>query len=403
MRLAHQLALVAFAFLASACGCSEEGEPTPSQPTPPSEPDAGLEAAAPTDAALAPDAANAAPKTAKPSDKLVILAGGDVNLARGCGQHILKDASYDPFRVVRPLLASADLRFVNLECQLSDQGGVTQSKVNRLVFTGPPGGAQTLANAGIDVVSLANNHMWDYGKKALLETFDNLERAGVRYVGASRERDQVYEPLIVNKNGWSIAIFAVTHIWNQGAFDRHPGRDHVAWAAFDELGKKLKKARKKHDLVLVSYHGGGEYVDMPMQWTREFVRAVMATGADAVIGHHPHVPHGVGWHGDRPVFYSLGNLVFAMHSDHPWTGTSFFARLTFSRNDKPLVEACPYHILGHVPMLFDGKTKAARERTFTQHLKLVSVTVGGTRIGEPGEHSCVVLEPPEQKRARRRR
>jgi poly-gamma-glutamate synthesis protein (capsule biosynthesis protein) len=209
--------------------------------------------------------------------------------------------------------------------------------------------------------------------------------------------------VVVQKNGWSIAIFAVTQIWNQGAFDGHPGRHYVAWAAFDKLGEKLKKARKKHDLVLVSYHGGGEYVDMPMQWTREFVRAVMAAGADAVIGHHPHVPHGVGWFGERPAFYSLGNLVFAMHSDHPWTGTSFFARLTFSQNDKPLIEACPYHILGHVPMLFDGKGKTARERTFSQHLKLISVTVGGTEIGEPGEHSCVVLTPPVRKKAGRRR
>jgi poly-gamma-glutamate synthesis protein (capsule biosynthesis protein) len=348
-----------------------------------------------------PDAA--APDSAVRSEKLVLIAGGDVNLGRGCGQRILKQPDYDPFREVRPLIDGADLRFVNLESQLSDQGGLTQSASNRLVFTGPPGGAETLARARIDVVSLANNHMWDYGKKALLETFDNLERAGVAYVGASREQNAAYEPLIVQKNGWSIAIFAVTQIWSQGAFDVHPGRHHVAWAAFDMLGQKLKKARKEHDLVLVSYHGGGEYVDMPMQWTREFVRAVMAAGADAVIGHHPHVPHGVGWFGDRPAFYSLGNLVFAMHSDHPWTGTSFFARLTFSQNAKPLVEACPYHILGHVPMLFDGKTKAARERTFTQHLKLVSVTVGGTRIGEPGQQSCVVLEPPEGRKKGKRR
>jgi poly-gamma-glutamate capsule biosynthesis protein CapA/YwtB (metallophosphatase superfamily) len=203
----------------------------------------------------------------------------------------------------------------------------------------------------------------------------------------------------LRKHGWSVALFAVTHIWNQGPIQTHPGRNYVAWAAFDKLRDGLRKARREHDLVLVSYHGGSEYVDVPMNWTRDFVRAVMNAGADAVLGHHPHVPHGVGWSGDRPIFYSLGNLVFAMHSDHPWTGTSFFARLTFSRDRTLLVEACPYHILGHIPMLFEGKTKAARERAFSHHLRRISVAVGGTRIGEPGAHSCLPLEPPEQRSA----
>jgi poly-gamma-glutamate capsule biosynthesis protein CapA/YwtB (metallophosphatase superfamily) len=109
----------------------------------------------------------------------------------------------------------------------------------------------------------------------------------------------------------------------------------------------------------------------------------------------------VGWSGDRPIFYSLGNLVFAMHRDYPWTGTSFFARLTFSQDRKLLVEACPYHILGHTPMLFEGKTQAARERSFAHHLKLISIAVGGTRIGEPRAHSCMPLEPPEPRRSQR--
>lgn len=394
-RLALHIAGSVLVVLAVAgCGCSEEA-PLPDEAPPPSV--SAPPAPPPAPAAEAP-VEDAAPAEAR--QPLVLLAGGDVNLGRGCGQEILRNPGYDPFRVVRPLFESAHLRFVNLESQLSDQNGETQSRNNHLVFTGPPGGARVLAAAGIDVVSLANNHAWDYGKKALFETFDNLEQAGVSYVGAHREPNRAYEPLVIEKNGWSIALFAVTHIWNQGRIDVHPGRFHVAWAAFDHLGKKLRQARREHDLVLVSYHGGGEYVDMPMQWTREFVRAVMAAGADAVLGHHPHVPHGVGWFGERPAFYSLGNLVFAMHSDYPWTGTSFFARLTFSPDRKVLVEACPYHILGHTPMLFEGKTKAPRERSFVQHLKLTSITVGGTQVGDPGEHSCVPLEPPARRERR---
>ncbi len=129
-----------------------------------------------------PPAASAPRKEPKPearAEKLTVLFGGDVNLGRGAGQKILKDPKYDPFAEIAPLLSTADFRAVNLESQLSDQNGETQSPNHHLIFTGPPGGADVLAAAHIDLVSLANNHAWDYGKKALFETFTNLERAGV--------------------------------------------------------------------------------------------------------------------------------------------------------------------------------------------------------------------------------
>ena len=375
-------------------GCRE----TPSERATPTE------AAAPSAAAAAPESGAPPSASASPADaaarkpeRLVILAGGDVNLARGAGKRILEDPSYDPLRELAPLLKSADLRFLNLECQLSDQGGELQSPDNPLIFSGPPQGADALARAGIDIVSLANNHAWDYGKSAFLETIQNLERAKVRYVGASAEPGKQYEPVVLAVGGFKVAFFAVTNIWNQGEFAQHQGKNYVAWAWLDRLQERIKRARAEHDVVLLSYHGGSEYVDIPMTWTRDFVREAMELGIDAVIGHHPHVPHGVGWAGERPIFYSLGNLVFAMHSDHPWTGKSFMARLTFERGQAPIVEACPYTILGHVPRPFDGPGKAALESTFARRLKALSLGValhvGGTSVGEPGAFGCMRLTP----------
>ncbi len=356
-------------------------------------PGAGIAAAAASSARGAP-----APR------RLVVVAGGDVNLARELGQEILRDpASVRPFAGLDPILRAADLRLVNLESQLSDQGGETQSPYNRLVFTGPPGGAEVLAASGIDVVSLANNHMWDYGKRALFETLSHLERAGVATVGATRDPERMYEPLVIRRGAWSIALFAVTHIWNQGEFGSHEGRHHVAWARFDRLAKRLEEARRAHDVVLVSYHGGAEYLEMPMAFTKEYVGAVMRWGADAVLGHHPHVPQGVGWHRGRPVFYSLGNLVFGMHREHEWTGMGLLARLTFERPagceerscQRMDVEACPYRILGTSPLPFSGPGRAALDRSFRQHLTRVSHFVGGTSLGPTGEDGCFRLTPPE--------
>jgi poly-gamma-glutamate capsule biosynthesis protein CapA/YwtB (metallophosphatase superfamily) len=243
--------------------------------------------------------------------------------------------------------------------------------------------------------------MWDFGKKAFVETLHNLERVKVKYVGAREEPNHAYQPEIVKVNGLSLAFFAVTHIWNQGPIQDHEGRYYVAWATFAPLEKRLKKAKQENDFVIVSYHGGGEYGDEPMPWTREFFNAAMKGGADVILGHHPHVPHGVGWYGNRPAFFSLGNLVFEMHSDYPWTGTSFMARLTLNADGSIQAEACPYYIFAGLPMLFDGSTKQPRERALRQHLQLVSKSVGGSEIGEPGELSCMPLAPPVPKKPRR--
>jgi poly-gamma-glutamate synthesis protein (capsule biosynthesis protein) len=328
------------------------------------------------------------------SSELVILVGGDVNLGRDAGQQILRNPEYNPFSELEPLLKSADLRFVNLESQLSEQRGETQSPRNHLVFTGPPGGAHTLALGHIDVVSLANNHAWDYGKAALFETLTNLRRANVSYVGASEARKAQYEPLTLRVRGKRVAIFAVTQVWNQPPFNTHEGQFYVAWASIELLKENIARARRENDIVILSYHGGGEYVEVPMQWTRVFVRDAMQLGVDVIVGHHPHVPHGIGWIEGRPVLYSLGNLVFAMHSDYPWTGTSFMARLTFG-SGPVRVEACPYFILGHQPQLFSGATKSFRDRAMRRHLQEVSLSVGGSRVSEPGALGCMTLSPPD--------
>lgn len=385
-------ALAAVVWLVSAC---EDEQPAPqAQPAPPAtsstpEPKSGPPARPARSAEI--------PKAKQPKREFVVVAGGDVNLGRVAGQQILEDPGYDPFVNLRPHFEFGDLNFVNLECPLSDQNGETQSPRNRLIFTGPPGGARVLANAGIDVVSVANNHAWDYRKSAFLETLDHLTRAGVGFVGGSREPEAQYEPFVFEAEGWSVALFAVTHIWNQGPIEQHPGRHHVAWARYDLLHDRIARAKREHDLVLFSYHGGGEYIDVPMIPTREFVEVVMQAGVDVLFGHHPHVVHGVSWFDGRPAFYSLGNLVFNQHKHYPWTGTGFLARVRFRRDAPPRVEACPYRIVGHTPTLFSGRAREPLERAFRRHLKIVSITVGGTSVGEPGDLSCMELTPPPSK------
>ena len=346
-------------------------------------------ASAATTAVVAPSLERAATQADRP---IVLVAGGDVNLGRECGQAILSDPRYDPFRFMAPLWGDADVRFVNLESQLSDQKGETQSPRNRLVFTGPPGGAETLAQAGIGVVSTANNHAWDYGRRAFFETLDNLARAGVANAGTGRTLARAYEPVMLEVRGRRVALLAVTQIWNTGPIEEHEGKYYVAWARLNRLKTSLERARREADFVVLSYHGGVEYVDAPIDATRRFIDGAVKTGlVDAVIGHHPHVPQGVGFREGKPVFYSLGNFVFAGHDWAPWTNYGLVARLELGPGRSVRASACPVAIDGHFPTPVPaGDPRSAKVR---EHLESTSTSVGRVRIGAADARGCFSIEP----------
>jgi poly-gamma-glutamate synthesis protein (capsule biosynthesis protein) len=337
-----------------------------------------------------PPPSDAAPERTR----LVVFAAGDVNLGREVGQRILHEASFDPFADLRPLLSRADIAFANLESPLSEQNGETQHPEKRMVFVGPPSGAPLVARAPFHVVSLANNHVWDYGERGFLDTLDALDASRVRYVGATRRRGAQYEPTVLSVNGWSVALLAVTHIWNPGTFPTHEASDRVAWADDVRLLEAVKRARAEHDLVLVSYHGGREYSDVPAQEPLDFAKAVTSAGADAVLGHHPHVPQGVGWFSGRPVFFSLGNLVFNKYRDVAWTARGFMARLTFSTDRRVEVAACPYWIDDSIPRRAVTSKWPGWEGVFRTHLRQTSsfASVAGVEVGKPDDLGCLPLK-----------
>jgi poly-gamma-glutamate synthesis protein (capsule biosynthesis protein) len=321
------------------------------------------------------------------------MAAGDVSLGRDVGQRILRDAGFDPFAEIRPLLSQADVSFANLESPLSEQNGETEHPTKPLTFVGPPSGAALVARAPFHVVSLANNHVWDYGERGFLDTLEALDASGVRYAGASRRAGEQYRPTVLSVNGWSVAFIAVTHVWNPGDFRGHEADERVAWADDARLVEAVRRARSEHDLVFVSYHGGREYSPTPAQEPFDIVKLVMEAGADAVLAHHPHVPQGVGWFGARPAFYSLGNFVFGKYRDDEWTARGFVARLTFEPDGNIAIAACPYRIDAGVPRRATASDWPHSEGVFRSYLRRASsyASVGGTSVGDPDELGCLAL------------
>jgi poly-gamma-glutamate capsule biosynthesis protein CapA/YwtB (metallophosphatase superfamily) len=356
---------------------------------------------------------------------VTLLAGGDVNFGQLRGQELLRDPTRNDFAPLGPLLASADLRFVNLESPLSEQHGQTVSPANPLVFTGPPAGADVLGRAGIDLVSFANNHAWDYGPRAFEETLGHLERVGVAYVGAGRSSAEAHAPRMLERHGLRIAFLAVTDIWNQPALPteptapstqretdeaagearspaRYPGSDHVAGVErkrlLEDIGRT--KSRSDVDVVVLSYHGGDEYVDAPREGVRRLLRAAVEAGADVVVGHHPHVVQRVEIVNGRPIFYSLGNLLMRMASGRPWTELGVVARIELARGGVQAIALCPVRIHGlePVPLAADA-TRSTTESFFrTSFERLLGAgertdPASAVELGPFGPDGCAPLRP----------
>lgn len=260
---------------------------------------------------------------------LSVLALGDVNLGRTVGQQILKGKTDYPFEKFGNVLTRADEVFANLECPVTDQNGETQSPKSNLIFCAPPEASVTLRRAGISVVSTANNHAFDYGYKGLCETIKFLNRDIIRFTGTVVDSGAKFIPVIIERDSIKIGILAYTQTVNMIR-----GTRSGLISVFDSARAKceIDSLRPKVDFVLVSYHGGDEYKDVPGEYTRREMELLAEFGADIVIGHHPHVPQGIRKYHDCMIFNSLGNAVFNQPQRY-WTQRSFAILIGFTKRN----------------------------------------------------------------------
>ena len=302
-----------------------------------------------------------------------------MSFGRLVGQMLLRDPDLALFAPMEPLFRSVDVRFVNLEGPISDRGTETVSAHNNLVFNGPPASARVLSRAGIDIVSTANNHAWDYGKKGLVETIEWLDKEKVLHVGSGETLEKAWEPVILQRSGFRLAFVAFNDIWNQSHVPGHSARDHVAGLDQEKLVGIVRSLRERKDVdaIAVSHHGGVEYQEEPITRTRDIAIAVIEAGADVFLGHHPHVVQGISFHRGRPIVFSMGNLLMRMTSEHPATEMGLTVRIEFERGALPRILACPIRIFGvdPIPLGTDPQRKAY-EASFLQRLQNVTRRVG---------------------------
>jgi len=252
---------------------------------------------------------------------------GDIMLDRGVETSVNKnfDGNFNKLFENLSFLKDYDILFGNLEGPISDKGERSGSKFS---FQMQPLVASALADAGFDIVSIANNHIGDYSTIALIDTLVNLQKARVAYTGAGLIQSDVVMPKIIEKNGLKIGFLAFSDVgpnWLE-AKENSPGTLIVR----DNFEKIIKAAASRVNVLIVSIHFGNEY--KPHNKRQEFLaRGAIDSGAKIIIGHHPHIIQATEKYKDGFIAYSLGNFIFDQHfSDETMQG--LLLSLKISRN-----------------------------------------------------------------------
>jgi len=262
---------------------------------------------------------------------ITLMALGDIWLARQVAEAIERHGVDHPFARIASTLQTADVVLGNLESPVSTRGQPAENK--EVTARAAPEYLDGLVSAGIHVVTLANNHIMDFGRPALEDTLRFLNARGIRHLGAGLSPGEAARPLLMKVKEMIISFHAYL-CWGE---DSRRSRGPAGWNR-TRVAQALDRARRQADAVIVSLHGGAIFQDYP---TVEFIRMAhwaVDHGADAVIGHHPHVIQGIERYRRGVIAYSLGNFLFDSYQQElpdDRTRQGLILRLDLHKNGPP--------------------------------------------------------------------
>jgi len=237
------------------------------------------------------------------------------------------------------LFSAADYRIVNLEAPITGgAGGRGIRKTGVHLRTSAPALLPLLGRLGVDLATLANNHIMDYGRAGLAETLEALRQAGIGAVGAGLDPGEAARPATLERGGLRVSVLNFgENEWSSAG----PGRAGANPSDVVENVKRIREARSGSDFAVVVIHGGLEDFPYPTpRMVREY-RFYAENGASAVVGHHPHRVGGMEVHQGAPIFYSLGNFLFTQPSDLDEWYTGAVLSLRFRRGEAPAWRLTP--------------------------------------------------------------
>lgn len=241
------------------------------------------------------------------SKEVSMVFVGDVMLSRDIGKLIQENNTYFPFMYVKDYISSFDISFANFENPVSTLGKNVGSIYS---FRAHPDALVGLRDASFDVVSFANNHVFDYGPTAFSDSIVQLEKVGIRISGAGNTKEEAHRGAMVNKNGIKVVFLSYSQF---SSATQQSGDNGYAVAGInpEEIVQDISKARESGaDFVVASFHWGEEYQTKHNSFQERIAHVAVDAGADLVVGHHPHVIQDTEWYKDKFIAYSLGNFVF---------------------------------------------------------------------------------------------
>ena len=250
-------------------------------------------------------------------DEITLTFAGDVGFAEGYSTiNVYRQQANGVEDCIAPevlaRMRGTDIMMVNNEFPYSYRGSPTPDKT--YTFRADPKDVHIMKDMGVDIVSLANNHAYDYGPDALIDTIDTLNEAMLPFVGAGKNIEEAMRPAYFKINGHTISYVSATQIERYANPDtREATEDSPGVLRTLDPGKTVKVievAAANSDFTVVYVHWGSESTDLVEQSQRDLAKAYVDAGADLVIGDHSHCLQGIDYVSGVPVFYSLGNYWF---------------------------------------------------------------------------------------------
>jgi len=248
-----------------------------------------------------------------------IALTGDIMLGRLVDQYVIQNRSVRPEALwsdVLPIMLAADCRLINLECVISNQGEVWHPTTKTFHFRAHPRAVDFLQAAKIDGVTLANNHVLDYGPDALLDCLNLLDRAGIKRTGAGVNLEQALAPALLGLPQGRVAVVALTD--NEPEWEAISTKVGINYVAYNDRGLKepyrsrvaqvLFSARRQADLVIVSAHVGPNW-GAPSRSMQALAHDIIDLGADLYWGHSNHTPQGIECYKGKAILYSTGDFI----------------------------------------------------------------------------------------------
>ena len=274
---------------------------------------------------------------------------GDILMDGSVRAHINKNGFNYPWDGVRNYFQKDDITIGNLETSITNNGTKWPNK--QFNFRSDPRNIKAMEEAGIDVVSLANNHSLDYGYNGLIDTLGYIDNSKIKRVGAGHNKKDAMKGTIIEKNGVKMGIIGFSRVvpdvkWY--ATDKRAGLVGAYDPHIEEVLGRVREIRDEVDILVLSIHWGVERSDTPRKQEMDLAKRLVDSGVDIVMGHHPHVLQGIEIYKGKPIFYSLGNFVFGTSAE--LTSNTMIAQVNLVEKNIDNVKIIPCEIVRGRPI-----------------------------------------------------